>query len=299
MTRALLVAIFLAVPVAHAAKAPRWREMDEPARAALHAAAPSSRSLPARLAALSSPFADTPYAESPLGEGAGHDTDPRLRWDAVDCVTFVETVLALAAVPSLDALLPVLDDVRYGEGVPAYAARNHFVEAQWVPNNVRKGWIVDASRRIGGERTVRALKTIDTVRWNARRKVELALAPAELPSGTFGLDVVPLAVVRERMDEIPSGTIAFIVRRDFYTHPTRVTHVGFVFGPPGGKVLRHASHQPYGRVVDEPLPHFLDRNARYDRWPVDGFALFEPRIPSTRVASILGGTAAARAESGH
>ena len=48
-----------------------------------------------RLIYLSDPFVGAPYVVSPLGEGAGEDTDPRIRFDAFDCTTFVETTMAL------------------------------------------------------------------------------------------------------------------------------------------------------------------------------------------------------------
>ena len=47
-----------------------------------------------RSAYLGECFLGVPYQESPLGEGVLPDADPVIRFDAFDCVTFVETVLA-------------------------------------------------------------------------------------------------------------------------------------------------------------------------------------------------------------
>ena len=61
-----------------------------------------------RLIAVSSMFLDTPYLNSPLGEGAGHppDPDPLIRFDGVDCTTFVEQTMALARARSMSMSAP-------------------------------------------------------------------------------------------------------------------------------------------------------------------------------------------------
>ena len=87
-------------------------------------------------------------------------------------------------------------------------------------------------------------------------------------------------------DRIQTGALLLVVRKDFWRYPTRVSHVGFVMESHGRKILRHASRNPYGRVVDEPLTHFFERNARYDKRPVAGFALFDVRAPADRIASL-------------
>ena len=73
---------------------------------------------------------------------------------------------------------------------------------------------------------------------------------------------------------IPTGTIFVVVREDSPYRVTRMTHLGFVVQKRHGTFLRHASSAPSHRVVDEPLDHFLTRNARYP-WKVDGVSLFE------------------------
>jgi hypothetical protein len=246
-----------------------------------------------RLGAVSAPFLGVPYLHSPLGEGEGVDPDPRLRWDQADCLTFVETVMALAVAGGRDRLLRVLDDVRYVAPPAAFANRNHFIESQWLPNNVRKGYVRDITREIGGESTLAVAKKFSAARWSARRKPDDLPLPVELvPQGTFTLDIVPLPVAQERVSLVPGGTLLFVVRKDLYAHPTRVTHVGLVLVQAGRRVLRHASSRPYGRVVDEPLGAFLARNARYDKWPVEGVALYQLRVPSERLSTL---EAAARA----
>ncbi|MCL1785926.1 MAG: DUF1460 domain-containing protein, partial [Alphaproteobacteria bacterium] len=49
------------------------------------------------LGSISAGFIGKRYAADPLGEGTGFDSDPVIREDAFDCVTFVETVMAMSA----------------------------------------------------------------------------------------------------------------------------------------------------------------------------------------------------------
>lgn len=280
----------LLVTTATAEPRPRWSALDDAAKAEYVARIHEPRSIPERLSLATEPFLGTPYAISPLGEGEGVDPDPRLRWDQADCLTFIETAMALAAAPSFDALVPLLDDVRYAEVPPSFLNRNHFVEAQWLPNNLLKGWIRDVSAEVAPGRTRVVEKEYSPERWTSRKKLgDMPLRLEEIPRGRFKLSMVPLDVARERMSAIPSGTLLFVVRKDFYTQPTRVTHVGIVLEKKGRLVLRHASKAPYHRVVDEPLADFFARNARYDKWPVEGVALYEIRVPEQRVERISSG----------
>lgn len=240
-----------------------------------------------RLERLTKPFLGLPYGLSPLGEGEGVDTDPRLRWDVFDCLTFVETAMALVAAPTFDDVLPVLDHVRYGAS-PSFVNRNHFVESQWLPSNVLKGYVRDISAEVAGNEVVVVRKEFGPERWAARGKLaSMALAVDDIPRGSFAVPTVPLEVARRRISSIPSGTLLFVVREDFYTQPTRVTHVGLVVGEGKNKMLRHAAGKPYNRVIDEPLSQFFARNARYSKWPVTGVAVYRIEAPTAQSVSTL------------
>src|SRR6266545_2017715 len=110
----------------------------------------------ARAAAATRAFVGAPYAPSPLGEGAGRDPDPRFRLDAFDCMTLVETAVALGSASSLAEARVALDDVRYA-GAPTYVRRNHEVLSQWIPANVAKGFVAEATAALprGARRAVK------------------------------------------------------------------------------------------------------------------------------------------------
>lgn len=90
----------------------------------------------------------TPYQDGPLGEGPGarEDADPLIDLSRVDCVTFVEQSVALAASSSYKEALALLQRIRYRDGEIGFAARNHFMLVDWVPNNP---WCEDRTEQLG------------------------------------------------------------------------------------------------------------------------------------------------------
>ncbi len=249
-----------------------WQKLDELERA-VQAAELRQKPLADRLVAASGAFLDTRYVVSPLGEGEGKDPDPRIRFDAVDCVTLVEETLALSLAPEPKALVPVLDSLRY-EGAPAWERRRHVFEAQWLPDLVRHGALKDVTRAYGGDATRHVTKVLDAKVWSEKSAKALDLDAEHRPQGRFGLDLVPAEVALEKLQKVTPGTVVVVVRADRPWLVTRVSHVGFLVQSKQGPMLRHAS-KSYGRVVDEPLAKYLKRNLDYGAWTVEGLALFE------------------------
>ncbi|MFY0524476.1 N-acetylmuramoyl-L-alanine amidase-like domain-containing protein [Archangium gephyra] len=235
-----------------------------------------------RLLRVSERFLGTPYVHSPLGEGSGVDPDPTFRLDAVDCLTFVEQALAMSLATAEPEVTGVLERLRYASS-PTYEDRNHLMEAQWLPNNQRKGFLADVTRRYGGEDTVRVQKTLTAVTWTSRSSLALGLPKTRQPRGTYSLDMIPLERVMAHARKVPSGTILVVLREDLPLKATRVTHLGFVVQKGKRTWLRHARRgvDGNGRVVDEDLETFLARNAKYDKWKVSGVSLYEPRRPDS------------------
>lgn len=239
-------------------------------------AAPQTGDLAVRLEQVTRPFLNAPYVLSPLGEGTGAipDADPRLRFDAFDCTTFVETALALALSTELKEVGPRLDAIRYEGAVVDFVARRHFPEAEWIPALVQAGLLEDITRQVGGSDVVVETKRIGPDIWRRTKHPGLPPLPLDrIPDGTFALDVWPLAKASAAPAQIPDGTILHLVRADFGNVPVRVSHQGLVLTVGGQKVLRHAADRLHHRVVDEPLDRFFARMARYGKWPVTGVHL--------------------------
>nr|WP_228530719.1 MULTISPECIES: N-acetylmuramoyl-L-alanine amidase-like domain-containing protein [Myxococcaceae] len=266
------------LPLPAPSTAQRWASLAPEERAQLPERE-SGLPLRERLLRNSERFLDTPYLLSPLGEGEGVDPDPTFRLDAVDCLTFVEETIALSLARSQAEVPALLERLRYASE-PRYEDRNHLMEAQWLPNNLRKGFLESATRRYGGADVVREVKVLSDLTWSSRTSAALGLPRARQPRGSFALDVIPLAQVMAHARELPSGTLLVVVREDKPLMPTRVTHLGFVVQKKRRTYLRHAARNGYGHVVDEDLATFLTRNSKYTRWRVTGVSLYEVRVPS-------------------
>ncbi|QDE84828.1 MULTISPECIES: N-acetylmuramoyl-L-alanine amidase-like domain-containing protein [Myxococcus] len=254
-----------------------WVGLSAEARAAL-VSEDADAPLAGRLLRMSERFINTPYVLSPLGEGQGVDPDPTFRLDAVDCLTFVEQSMALSLAGSEDEVAPLLERIRYASA-PTYEDRNHLMEAQWLPNNIRKGFLSDVTRRYAGDDAVTVTKSLTKVTWQSRSSQALGLPKAQQVVGTYPLNMLPLERVMAHARDIPSGTILVVMREDLPLKATRITHLGFVVQRKKRTYLRHASRGGYNRVVDEDLETFLARNGRYSKWKVTGVSLFEPRRP--------------------
>ncbi len=236
----MLAGLILSSWLATSAAPARWMDLAISDRdQTLHAI--SQDPFDRRLLKVSERFLDTPYQPSPLGEGGGRDADPRLRFDAVDCLTFVEETIAL-------------------------------------PQNIGKGFVRDVTRTYGGRSTRTFRKTLTRETWASKFSRGLGLPQNRQPLGTFEWEMIPLPSVLALVDRIPSGTLLAVVREDRAFKPTRISHVGFVFHHGKQTYLRHATRR-FAKVLDEDFRSFLSRNAKYEKWKVVGVSLFEVVAP--------------------
>jgi hypothetical protein len=244
----------------------------------------SELELSRRIAARSEVLVGAPYVLNPLGEGGagGPDADPRVRYDAFDCTTFVETAMALSHVDTSAQVTRLLDTIRYRNASPSFVNRRHFPAAEWIPELVELGFIEDITREVAGDAAVQELTILNTRVWDRRRTKILDELPAErIPQGRFALDIWPLADARAGYRRIPNGTVVSTMRADRPRLPVRITHQGLVVVENGAPVLRHAADDPFGRVVDEPLADYLDRIRGYREWRVVGIHLARVRAPES------------------
>lgn len=184
------------------------------------------------------------YVLDPLGECTAPDADPLIRFDAFDCTTFVETVLAGGDVKTLNK-------IRYRNGVVSFENRNHFIESEWLENNA--DLVYNASSQYAP--TVMRHVRIDRAGWfrtvhgididAAPRDVELEYIPYKnLGSINNASPLIVLFVVGSSSDmAAKTGTDLAVV------------HMGFLM--PGGKILRHASSAA-GRVIDTDFAEYVD-----------------------------------------
>ncbi len=264
---------------------------------------------------VSASFLGRPYARGHLGEGTeSRDADGRRsgRFDShplsdterFDCTTFVEQVLAAAAARAggVDAGQR-LRAIRYRNGLVSYATRNHFAEADWLPNNIAAGLLRDITHAAaGGDIEARtAYKTISKSAWYRAKSEDDLEGPlsetlgaadkaalvaewralgAAIPDARVSLPYISVsdlsALLRQDAARVPSGSVVSIVRVEDPRMPVMVTHQGLLIRRDGRVYLRHARVDR--QVVDSELVPYFESQAQ-QRWPILGINLALPLSP--------------------
>jgi len=244
-----------------------------------------------RIEDASARFLGRPYLVSPLGEGpAGlYDRDALHRFDGFDCTTFVETVMALSLAGDSGDFERLMDLIRYKDGVVSFGSRNHFPDADWIPNNARAGFLRDITREVAGnEGALIASAVVDKAGWYRKLGAAslnvpgasepeldalLARLNAEgqsIPPESVDLPYVSLdsifaagtAVNQALLDRIPSGAIVNVVRPNWDLTGSigtrmNVSHQAFVIRKDGRLLVRHATPAGDRKVLDVDFIAFL------------------------------------------
>lgn len=228
------------------------------------------------------------FVDGPLGEGAEglFDEDPLINFLGFDCTTYVETVLALAISKENDPndVLTNLTKIRYRNSVVDFYTRNHFIDADWIPNN--KWLLTDVTQKLGGQEEVAIAEALinkpgwyskfTTKRLNRKNlsEAELGLLVEKLHRGgsseeskNVAIPYVKLSaifdesgtVINEKiLDRMPEASVVNIVRPNWNLSEVigtnmNVSHQGIVIRKSDGKLyLRHASSAG-DKVVSEIL----------------------------------------------
>lgn len=278
-----MILALVAVLLAAAPEAPAPLKLDD-AQLDVQVERAHALPFPSRIDALSKLFLGVPYGEFPLGDGSGVEPGPRWNVSAVDCQTYVETVLALANAHNTAEARNILDDIRYS-GEPSFSNRNHFTEAQWLPANFRKGYLKDEVPGLDKHAPVETL-VLRKSDWSKVPALQ-RLSSANIPDGKYEVRYLTLAEARAKMGSIQAGSVVMVVRENDPSRVVRISHMGFVVKGAHGLVVRHASTGSEHKVIDEPLPDFIERQTTYKKWPVAGLSLAMPVDASTRVATVV------------
>ncbi|MBI3649824.1 MAG: DUF1460 domain-containing protein [Acidobacteria bacterium] len=209
----------------------------------------AERDLAKRIAAISEHFIGCPYAVNPLGGGMNVAESLVINLAAFDCVTFNETVLALALAKTAQQFKENLVRLRYRNGEVTWQKRHHYM-VDWWRNNERLGVIANLTQ---GEGAVEKLRELNVV--------------AGLPTRRVQFRVFPKKIFKRVEKAIKTG--------DFVCFGTTkknldVFHTGILLRRDDTIVLRHASRTA-GQVVEQGLPDFLQRNR------MSGMVLLRPR----------------------
>ncbi len=214
---------------------------DEAEVAAILATVASLYALPDRLEAISAAFEGRPYLAFSLIGGPTEAEQRVTRLDGFDCVTFAESVVALATSAEPSDFPLRLQALRYHRGRLTWIDRNHYMN-RWIERNERAGLV----RELLPEHHVQP----GTLR-------ELSVLPG-YPTQQWRLRYLPTEAVPALEGAAqPGDVVAFLSDRD----DLDTFHVGLLMPAEGAPLgLRHAGRSA-GRVVHEPIEVFLDRNA--------------------------------------
>src|SRR5271169_4770281 len=97
-----------------------------------------NRCAASRIDVLSRHFLGHSYKPNPLIGSADTAEVFTASLDRFDCVTYIETIVALARASNVDDFIDWLRKIRYEHGRIQWKQRNHYMTL-WIRNNVRKG----------------------------------------------------------------------------------------------------------------------------------------------------------------
>ncbi len=210
-------------------------------------------SFEARLDSIGRSFLGRPYKLGPLGEGDSllGEVKPRFRTDSFDCLTYIETVEALARSPKADSVLDAMDHIRYEDGRVGWGTRLHYTEADWLPANTRAGRVkLDT---LAG--TLLEPRTLG-------RKAFYAKRGYDRPDTTVLLPMVPREVVLKEFARPAKNTRIRGLGLVGTVAGLGILHTGFLVERPGHPpLLRHASQA--GTVREQPLVEYLASKPRF------------------------------------
>ncbi|OGT27047.1 MAG: hypothetical protein A3I77_02345 [Gammaproteobacteria bacterium RIFCSPLOWO2_02_FULL_42_14] len=237
------------------------------------------------IADISRSFLGKPYVAGAQGEGERGEFDraPLFRFDAFDCVTYVNNVLALSLSHSPAEFEKKLLQINYYDADPKFEKRFHFMSADWNLQNQKNKIIRDVTNEIFDEKkncvAIVAEGEIDKSSWFLKKSENECGTRADFlkrVSEKFKMEWVrlPYLPLTQLFDtkknpnefifsQIPHESIIEIVRpnwdlRDKIGTRLHVSHVGFGIREKNKLLFRHASSEA-GCVGEIALVDYLKK----------------------------------------
>ena len=188
-------------------------------------------------------YLNAKYVFNPLGEEKAPDTDPLIRFDAFDCVTFVETSLS-------DNNVKKLSKIRYKNNEVDFVSRNHFIESDWLENNKS---LVENVSSLYAKTSVRSV-ALDKKSWFKK----IHNIDTDFEKQTVDIEYIPYENL-SKIDIQSPLIVLFIhdgtgLKKKIGTD-LAVVHMGFLLP---NNVLRHASRE-YGRIMDTDFEAYVNK----------------------------------------
>ena len=208
----------------------------------------SVKGLENRLDYFSKALLNTPYLLGPMGESYidSIDSKPLIYLDSVDCVTYIEHVLALATASHEDSVFSQLQRIRYFDGKIGYLYRKHYFVEDFLGENV-----FASVRIMEGDTTI--IRELPKKDFFASKKIKY-----QLDNPKTEIHYLPYTKSISFAKKVWEGESAIWGVAFVGTSPKiDATHTGFLILENGKKpVLRHAS-QLKKKVVNQNFDEYL------------------------------------------
>ena len=227
----------------------------------------SKRSLGEIIGTVGQWFLEEPYVAGTLDQ---HNEERLIiKLDGFDCVTFVESTLALSRVIKassyeFDDFATKLVEQRYrGNVLQGYCSRLHYF-SEWIRDNEEKGIVDDITRDLGGITLAKTLNFMSSNRDSyplLAADDELYRELVEIENGLKDLEIdyIPQYQIRDSYPALETGDIIALATD---IKGLDVVHTGFVFKDENGVVgLLHASTS-MGVTVSPDLQEYVENNKR-------------------------------------
>lgn len=231
-----------------------------------------------RMKYFSEPLVGADYILNATGEGVEPDADPIYRYDAFDCLTFVEEVYSLSSASNIAEVESYRHLLRYGNKSVDFENRHHFMTAQWIPSAIEMGFFSDVTADYGPTHAIE--KDYDEVNWSAFRYKRSYIPLSVYPKGQYQVQVLSIEGVIQSIEDIPEGTLIIVVRQNRPEHPILITHLGFLVFKDEKPYMRHATKMGEGLVRDDRLPWYFTHLRWIESWPIVGVMLLAPNSVS-------------------
>jgi hypothetical protein len=215
------------------------------------------------LIAIGKSFLGTPYVAKTLEVGKKESLVINLQ--GLDCTTYVENVMALGYVlsledPRLAAFAQALEAIRYKDGrLNGYPSRLHYF-SEWIANNDRKGLLKDVTEELGGNPITKDINFMSSHRdlypFLADEDNYLQIKASERYLNNRPIYVLAKDKIEAKEHLIQSGDIIALATS---IEGLDVTHTGFAIRLPSGRIhLLHASSSNEEVEISElPLADYL------------------------------------------
>jgi hypothetical protein len=214
-----------------------WKETVD----AIHLSIAEEKTVAGRLEKIAHRFLGNPYLPESLVGGPDHRERLVVDFEAFDCITFIETALALSRSRSKKGFLTELRRTRYRDGRVDWSSRHHFF-INWLRHNEKRGAIKIRTRGAGSRSIEARLGWIEAlperrVRFHVVPKNHIRLALPRLANGS----IVAFASVRAKLDFFHTGLL-------FYRSP-QLSSVE--------DLMLYQARLAAGKVIAQPLTDFL------------------------------------------